>query len=44
MGRENLRCGGSKRMVKNRSLETLKMTMRSLYSIFIWYEFWYHPE
>jgi hypothetical protein len=39
MGKEN------KRMcVNNRWLETFKMNMRVLYSIFIWYEFWFWPE
>ena len=36
--------GRRQMFVANRSLETVKMTMRMLYAIFIWYEFWLWPE
>ena len=39
MGREN-----RKWTVENRLLETFKMQIRFMYAIFIWYEFWFHPD
>jgi hypothetical protein len=41
MGRERKGC---RYCVENRMLESLKMNLRILYSILIWYEFWFWPK